>query len=384
MTECSLFVTWQPVLTDHQAFTYEQLSYQAQVPILAYVFTMEDETRRSQGWRDTQVESIERRLIPQQGSLSYCYRKMREHRRDVHFFGSPFQNLKMLYCWMLAVCLGVEFYIISEPHSPIALGYFNDRSLSAERIKASLRPYLYKLYVLLLRRRMSGVFAISRRAVSQYANAGVPREKLFSFGYFVPSVGTISKQRLEVDTGSSPFRIVFVGALIGRKGLDQLIGAVRALRFPVELDIYGPGDPSQFEVDGRTIHYRGTIPFGGTQAVVGAYDLLVLPSRYDGWGVVVNEALCAGVPVVCSDQVGAGVLVERFGAGVVFSSTVPQALEHVLTDLGRDPERLLAMRRATSRAAEAIQPSVAANYMLAVLRAGPADKARTPSPWYQE
>ncbi|WP_430447037.1 MAG: glycosyltransferase family 4 protein [Pseudomonas piscis] len=384
MNEHSLFVTWQPVLTDHQAFTYEQLSHQAQTPVLAYVLAMEDETRRSQGWRDTQVESIERRLIPRQGSLSYCYRKMREHRYDVHFFGSPFQNLKMLYCWMLAICLGVEFYIISEPHSPIAQGYFNDNSLSAERIKALLRPYLYKLYVLLLRRRISGVFAISRRAFSQYSNAGVPKEKLFPFGYFVPSTMTLSNPQQKVDTALSPLRIIFVGALIGRKGVDQLIRAVKALRFPVVLDIYGPGDPLQFEVDGRTVRYRGSIPFGEAQAVIGTYDLLVLPSRYDGWGVVVNESLCAGVPVVCSDQVGAGVLVERFGAGVVFNSTVPQALEQVLMELGSDPKRLLAMRSATSRAAEAIQPSVAASYMLAVLRAAPSDRALIPSPWYQD
>ncbi len=384
MSECSLFVTWQPVLTDHQAFTYEQLSRQAKTPVLAYVLAMEDETRRSQGWNDTQVESIERRLIPERGALFYCYEKMREHRHNVHFFGSPFQNLKMLYCWMLAVCLGVEFYIISEPYSPIAQGYFSDRSLSAERLKASLRPYLYKLYVLLLRRRMAGVFAISRRAVSQYADAGVVTGKLFPFGYFVPAVEVISASRRDAHAASSPLRVVFVGALIGRKGLDQLIEAIKALRFPVELDIYGPGDPALFDVDGRTVHYRGSIPFGGTQAVVGAYDLLILPSRYDGWGVVVNEALCAGVPVVCSDQVGAGTLVERFGAGAVFSSTEPKALEHVLTELGHDPERLLAMRLATHLAAEAIQPSVAAGYMLAVLRSEPSDRASIPSPWYVE
>ncbi|NWB97830.1 glycosyltransferase family 4 protein [Pseudomonas gingeri] len=379
-----MFVTWQPVLTDHQAFTYEQLSRQAKIPVLAYVLAMEDETRRSQGWSDTQVESIERRLIPERGALSYCYEKMREHRHDVHFFGSPFQNLKMLYCWMLAVCLGVEFYIISEPYSPIAQGYFSDRSLSAERIKASLRPYIYKLYVLLLRRRMAGVFAISRRAVSQYAEAGVPTGKLFPFGYFVPAVEVISEPRRDVLAASSPLRVVFVGALIGRKGLDQLIGAIRALSFPVELDIYGPGDPELFDVDGRTVQYRGSIPFGETQAVVGAYDLLILPSRYDGWGVVVNEALCAGIPVVCSDQVGASTLVERFGAGAVFHSTEPKALEHLLAELGRDPERLLAMRLATRSAAEAIQPGVAAAYMLAVLRSEPSDRASIPSPWYVE
>src|SRR5262249_36569992 len=34
--------------------------------------------------------------------------------------------------------------------------------------------------------------------------------------------------------------------------------------------------------------------------------VFVLPSRYDGWGVVVNQALAAGLPVICSDAVGAG------------------------------------------------------------------------------
>ena len=35
-------------------------------------------------------------------------------------------------------------------------------------------------------------------------------------------------------------------------------------------------------------------------------DVFVLPSRYDGWGVVVNQAIAAGLPVICSDMVGAG------------------------------------------------------------------------------
>src|SRR5262249_49911910 len=38
----------------------------------------------------------------------------------------------------------------------------------------------------------------------------------------------------------------------------------------------------------------------------------VLPSRYDGWGVVINQALAAGLPIITSDAVGAGLdLVEN-------------------------------------------------------------------------
>ena len=40
-----------------------------------------------------------------------------------------------------------------------------------------------------------------------------------------------------------------------------------------------------------------------------------------GWGVVVNEALCAQVPVLCSDRVGARAVVERFGAGSIYGDS---------------------------------------------------------------
>lgn len=384
MSQQSSFITWQPVLTDHQAFTYEQLSLQAKTPVLAYVLTMEDATRRSQGWSDTQVESIERRLIPSSETFRYCYRKMRKHRHDVHLFGSAFQNFKMLYCLLLAIFFRVEFYIVSEPYSPIAQGYFKDGSTTQQRLKSALRPYIYKLYMFLISRRMSGVFAISSRAVAQYIDSGVSKRKIFPFGYFVPSNNHVSSGLREVNPPRSSLRIVFVGALIARKGLDLLIEAVKKSEVPVFLDVYGAGDPALFDFDGGKVRYCGTIPFGEAQEVIVNYDFLVLPSRYDGWGVVVNEALCAGVPVICSDQVGAAVIVENFGAGAVFKSGESKALELLISALWHQSERLLAMHAAIPRAAAMIQPSIGADYMLAVLRARPADKADVVSPWYVE
>jgi glycosyltransferase involved in cell wall biosynthesis len=163
-----------------------------------------------------------------------------------------------------------------------------------------------------------------------------------------------------------------------------LVEAASLSNASVTLDAYGPGDPSAFAFDNYTLRFRGTIPFGETQNIVSTYDVLVLPSRYDGWGVVVNEALCAGVPVICSDQVGARVLVEKFGAGAVFDAENTQALASLLNSLSANPEHLLAMRAAAQLAAAAIQPDVAASYMLAVLRAKPKDKAAIASPWYME
>lgn len=386
MSDYRKFITWQPVLTDHLAFTFQALARQADAPVIAYVMTMEDATRKAQGWADTQVSSVERRLIPKRRSLIYCYRELRAHRNDVHLFGSAFQNPTMMACLLIAMGLDIEFYLISEPYSPLAQGLLSDGARFVNRVKALARPIFYKAYAVILKRKIAGIFAISKRAVAQYQAAGIAPAKLFPFGYFVPRVvDTPTPLSALAGPKKSALRIVFVGSLIATKGLDILIEAMRSaqLREPdIGLDVYGPGEAQNFSFDGQQVRYCGRIPFGDTQKVVASYDLLVLPSRYDGWGVVVNEALCAGVPVVCSDQVGAGAIIEKFGAGAQFASGDAQALAALLAKLASDRSGLQAMREGAAKAATAIQPGIAAAYMLAVIRAPHESKSLIPTPWY--
>ncbi len=50
-------------------------------------------------------------------------------------------------------------------------------------------------------------------------------------------------------------------------------------------------------------------------AVLGAHDVAVAPSRYDGWGLVVPEALAAGMPVVATTGMGAALDILRGPGG---------------------------------------------------------------------
>lgn len=385
--EVQRIVAWSPVLTDHQAYTYQELSRQSGLPVVVQVARLEDEARRAQGWTDTRVTGIERQLIPRDGFLSYGLRYLFSSRRQIHIFGSAFENWRMMIILWFASLLRVEFYIISEPYSRVKFGYLGDGSSFLGRVKSSLRPVLYKIYSRVLCRGISGLFAISRVAVDQYRISGVPAEKIFPFGYFVPT------ESADEDYYSVPrteklrsLNIVFIGSLIKIKGIPTLLAGVRGAvgsGASVCLDVYGPGDASQFDFDGDHVRYRGKIPFGKAQSYLSGYDILVLPSYYDGWGVVVNEALCAGVPVLCSDQVGARVLVETFGAGQVFPRGDEQALAEQLIALAANPAKLQAMKSACPAAADAIQPARAAAYMLQVLSAEPAARAAIPSPWYR-
>lgn len=53
--------------------------------------------------------------------------------------------------------------------------------------------------------------------------------------------------------------------------------------------------------------------------VMATHDFLILPSLYDGWGAVVNEALSTGTRVLCSDACGASILLDGKARGESFT-----------------------------------------------------------------
>ena len=74
--------------------------------------------------------------------------------------------------------------------------------------------------------------------------------------------------------------------------------------------------------------------------VMARNDYLILPSLYDGWGAVVNEALSQGTPVLCSEACGASILLDGSIRGQKFNSdnldtTVESAIKYYVKDSNR-------------------------------------------------
>ncbi len=90
-------------------------------------------------------------------------------------------------------------------------------------------------------------------------------------------------------------------------------------------------------------------------------DVFVLPSRYDGWGVVVNQALGAGLPLICSDAVGAAHdLIEEEVNGSLFPAGNAEALLARMELLASDPARRERWGAASRQIAARWQPDVGA------------------------
>jgi glycosyltransferase involved in cell wall biosynthesis len=136
--------------------------------------------------------------------------------------------------------------------------------------------------------------------------------------------------------------ILFIGAEGPRKGLDVLAKAHAATPELPPLVLTGP---SPARVDGRVIH-TGYLPEVELRSVVAGAGVVVLPSRDEGFGLPVLEALACNVPVVCSDVPALREVAGDQATLVPYGDA--EALADALTGALADPPPLsvLAARRA--------------------------------------
>jgi glycosyltransferase involved in cell wall biosynthesis len=110
-------------------------------------------------------------------------------------------------------------------------------------------------------------------------------------------------------------RFIFSGRFVALKRIDLLIDAFIQLADKLtgwDLLIVG-GGPLETELKARVPDkLRGRVLWTGyistperASAFYKLADVLVLPSEYEAWALVVNEAVCAGLALICSDVVGA-------------------------------------------------------------------------------
>src|SRR5439155_16396241 len=117
------------------------------------------------------------------------------------------------------------------------------------------------------------------------------------------------------------------------------------------------------------INYAGFQPPECLPQYFSEADVFILPSRYDGWGVVVNQALGAGLPVICSDAVGAGlVLVEENVNGLRFASGNVDELERCMEQMLNNPETTWNWGETSRRKAVSLDPKVGAEKWVGVFQ----------------
>lgn len=207
------------------------------------------------------------------------------------------------------------------------------------------------------------------RAFQRIVQLGADPERTF-IAPTIPSLPLDSVEPLPrlADPGK-PFTYLYVGRLVEEKGLHYLVEAIRHVP-GARLRLAGEG-PLRRELEAAappdTVEFCGHLDWSELQALYRDADALVFPSLHDVWGLVVNEALAHGLPVIATDQVGAvDDLIEEGVNGLVVPARSAPALAKAMREVATwDADR---RERGAALGREKVawyRPEVAAELMLA-------------------
>jgi UDP-glucose:(heptosyl)LPS alpha-1,3-glucosyltransferase len=155
--------------------------------------------------------------------------------------------------------------------------------------------------------------------------------------------------------------LLFVGMNFEVKGLDTIIAAVAKARSArpdvnTRLLVVGRGNEGKYRKMAQSLGIAGAVTFAGTQVdglelYYKAADIFILLSKFDTFGMVVLEAMAAGLPVIVSAKVGAKDLVEEAING--FTLPAPQDADAAANCIIRlkDTEHRKSMGKAAEKTA---------------------------------
>lgn len=217
------------------------------------------------------------------------------------------------------------------------------------------RRWLKQLVLPRLFRRCQAFLTIGQRNAEFYRRHGVGEEKLFLLPFAVDNdffqqqraAGLSQRAEIRRQLGLPEEAVVFLyaGRLAPEKGLENLLDAVHSLRDPrAWLILAGEGGerrPLEHQARSRGLTQVQFVGFQLQNQLARCYlaaDVFVLPSQKEPWGLVVNEAMNFGLPIVASEIVGAVPdLLEVDGNGMVFPPGDVEALRRCLKRLLTDP-----------------------------------------------
>ena len=237
-------------------------------------------------------------------------------------------------------------------HIPTFLRCDTHLGLRRSTLKALLRRPLIGTYY----RWLDGVLAVGSANREFYRAIGVAERRIFDMPYAVDNyrfmVGTRladgKRKELRAGFGVQDDRpiVLFAAKFQRLKRPDDLLRAAARLKresVNFHLVMAGSGEMDgelralARQLDLRDIHFSGFVNQAALPRVYASCDVFVLPSENDAWGLAVNEAMCAGLPIVASSEIGCARDLVRdghnghtFSAGSVEGLTA--ALRPLLTD----------------------------------------------------
>ena len=277
--------------------------------------------------------------------------------------------------WVINTCYGSPNTMIAAwwlERRAIPWVYMNEPPRPRKGLRSAFRiiPLRYVL------RRAWGIIGMGEKAVEMYQCLLDGPRPMTSIPYYIPleEFFQLPIPKAPVNGGSLQFLVCC--QMIHRKGLDVLLQACAELQhMDWQLTLVGDG-PLRRKLEQEFAHsfprerviFKGEIPYEKRHEAFAGHHIFVFPSRWDGWGMVVPEALAAGLPVVATDQVISAHEFIRDGFnGFVIPANDPKALAEKMAYFIRYPVNIHQMAYDGRQGIKEFRPEVGAERLMKFL-----------------
>ena len=271
----------------------------------------------------------------------YCYEDA-----AIHTFQSAKKNgIKCIYdlpigYWRsMRKLLNIEYD--KNPDWAITLGGFNDSDEKLNRKDREL-ALADKIYV---------ASSFTKKTLLDYPGK-LAEIEVIPYG-FPP----INKNRKYIPFAGRKIKVLFVGGLSQRKGISYFFDAIKGLENDLEVTVVGSGNINNCKVLKKAlsnVNYIPSLPHEQILALMAAHDLFIFPSLFEGFGLVITEAMSQGTPVITTERTCGPEIIKHGENGWIVEAGTSEPISILLQQFIDCPEILeiagrKAMKVANSR-----------------------------------
>ena len=171
-------------------------------------------------------------------------------------------------------------------------------------IKNNLKRISWNFYFKIVNKYALGAFANGQNAAESFTKLGADIKRI---EYLFYTVEGLKLENKKIHFGDSKLIVLYVGELVDRKGIDTVLDAFALIdNKKIELWIVGRDTNNRMlNIQLPSIKYFGIMKSEEIGTFFQKADIFILPGKRDGWGVVINEAISSGLPVISTKFVGA-------------------------------------------------------------------------------
>ena len=243
---------------------------------------------------------------------------------------------------------------------------WTDGTLFSERNRNFVQKFLRRFVIT----RADSYIASSTKSKEAQIYYGADAEKCH-----ISLLSVDVEKYIQKPGGTGIGKILYVGSLIERKGVDLLLQALSKSMSPFDLYLAGAGEEmhnlkslaKELKIT-EYVHFLGQLSREELLVHYADSDLFVLPTREDCFALVILEAICAGLPIVCSKYAdGAYDMIEDGKNGFIIDPYDTEMFTEKIDQLLKNPDLAQKMREESEEVIEKFRfENIAKGYLAAI------------------